>query len=139
MYIGEQPLLTAEPAYRAIYALAHGQTHDGDYEELVADLKSEGLIGKSWHLAPDQYLDRAAVGYMVCRACRIRGGLNWMLTGLGRYAWRELQFNNIAGRGSEWNLMSGGEFVGILNRAADYLRRTGPAQSQPVELGPPVQ
>ena len=33
--------------------------------------------------------------------------------------------------------MSGGEFVGTLLRAEDYLQRTGKAEVAPVELGSP--
>jgi hypothetical protein len=137
MYISAQPFVTAEPGYRAVYVLAKSAEFSGEFPELTATLQKDGLIGKGWDYAADRCLDRASVGFMVCRACRIRSGLNWTLTGLGRYAWRELQYQGIAGQGSETATMSGGEFVGVLLRAEDYLVRTGKGETPKTELGRP--
>lgn len=136
MHISSQPFVTAEPAYRAAYLLSKGETFAGSFDELADAMRSEGLIGKGWRHTPEQLLDRAAIGFLICRACDIRSGLNWNLTGLGRYAWRELQYHRIAAGGSEYGLMSGGEFVGVLSRAEDYLRRTGKRDAEGAELGP---
>jgi hypothetical protein len=137
MYITDQPFVTAEPACRAVHALAKKEPFAGDYDALLETLRSAGWAPRNWSPAADQYLDRAAVAYMLCRACEVRTGLNWTLTGLGRYAWRELQYRGIAGAGGDAALMSGGEFVGTLLRAEDYLQRTGKAEVAPVELGSP--
>jgi hypothetical protein len=137
LHIVNQPFVTAEPAYRAIHALSQGEAFQGEFSELTDKLRAGGLIGKDWNYAADQCLDRAAVAFMVCRACKIQSGVNWMLTGLGRYAWRELQFKGIAEGGNETALMSGGEFVGVLSRAGEYLQRTGKAGEQTVQLGKP--
>jgi hypothetical protein len=123
-YIANEPFVTAEPAVRATYGLATGETFEGDYDALVAAMKTRGLIGRHWDLPPDRPLRRGDVGVLLCRACDIRTGLNWMLTGLGRYGYRELQYREIAGPGGEFGLVSGGEFVGMLTHAEDYLRRT---------------
>jgi len=37
-YVSNQPYLTAEPAYRAVYALAHGQAFGGGFDELATAL-----------------------------------------------------------------------------------------------------
>lgn len=125
MYISDQPYVTAEPAYRAVYVLAKGTLFAGEFSELAATLANERLIGKTWQHAPNEALDRGTVGHMICRACQIRTGLNWNLTGLGRYAWRELIYHGIAEGGSEYGLLSGGEFVGILLRAEEYRHKAG--------------
>ncbi len=137
MYITDQPFVTAEPACRAVHVLAKNAPFAGDYEGLLETLRTEGWVRRNWDPEADRYLDRATVAYMLCRACAIRSGLNWNLTGLGRYAWRELQYRGIAGGGGETALMSGGEFVGTLLRAEDYLQRTGKGQVEPTELGQP--
>jgi hypothetical protein len=137
LLIGDQPFVTAEPAYRAIYALANGEAFAGEFAELTEKLRAAGLIGKDWNYAADRCLDRGTVAFMVCRACKIESGVNWRLTGLGRYAWRELQFKRLVGAGSEYPLMSGGEFVGLLSRAEDYLQRTHKGGEGPVPLGSP--
>lgn len=134
-YISDASFVTAEPAYRAAYALANGDAYEGSFEELTEKLAADGLIGKDWNFAANRYLDRGSIAFMICRACKIRSGVNWTLTGLGRYAWRELQYKGIAGDGSEFGMMSGGEFVGLLLRAEDYMRQTRKQDVQPVELG----
>jgi len=134
-HISEQPYVTAEAAYRAIYVLWQGELFDGDFAALSEALLEGGMIDKTWSLTADQYLDRATVGYMVCRVCGVRSGLNWQLTGLGRYAWRELQYKQIAGPGSEMSLVGGGEFLGILARAEDYMRNVGKQAVERAELG----
>jgi hypothetical protein len=134
LYIGDQPFVTAEPAYRAIYALAEGESFAGDFAALNEKMRAMNLIGKDWGDAADRCLDRGTVAFMVCRACKIQSGVNWVLTGLGRYAWRELQFKGIAGEGSEYALMSGGEFVGLLSRAEDYLQRVSRSGAGTIEL-----
>lgn len=137
MQISDQPFVTAEAAYRAVYALRHGASFTGTFDELTAVMREERLIGTGWKYPPELYLRRGTVGFMICRACDIRTGLNWTLTGLGRYAWRELQYRRIAQISSELGLISGGEFVGILTRAEDYARETGKRGLSPVELEKP--
>jgi hypothetical protein len=134
-YISEQPYVTAEAAYRSVYVLWRNALFEGDFAALTEALREEEMIGKTWNLAADQYVDRATIGFMICRACEIRSGLNWQLTGLGRYAWRELQYKQIAGPGSEMNLIGGGEFLGVLARAEDYMRTAGKQQVERAELG----
>lgn len=126
LYITDQALITAEPAYRAVYALANGASFDGDYAALRDQMADERLIEAHWHHAPDEYLDRATIAYLVARACRLQTGVNWQLTGLGRYAWRELQYQGIAGGGSEYGVMTGGEFAGLLLKAEEYLAQHMP-------------
>src|SRR5690606_4939674 len=82
LYIADQPFVTAEPACRAVYALAKGASFEGEYAALTTALRDERLIAPQWRLDADQYLDRATVAYMVCRACGIKSGVNWLLTGL---------------------------------------------------------
>jgi hypothetical protein len=134
-YIGDMPYVTAEAAYRAVYILAKGQVFQGDFDTLEQQMIEAGLVGAGWHYKPDQFLDRAAIGYLVARACNIRTGVNWVLTGLGRYAYRELIFRSIARPSGEWNLISGGEFLGVLARAEEYLHNVGRAPYQAAELG----
>jgi hypothetical protein len=61
------------------------------------------------------------------------------LTGLGGTRGGELQYKGIAGGGREAALMSGGEFIGLLSRAEEYLQRTGRAGEEAVKLGPAKQ
>ena len=134
-YISDQPFVTAEAAYRAIFILETGEIFDGDYEALQSDLRSRGIVAPDWTFAENQCLDRSAVGRLVARACDIQTGINWKLTGLGRYGYRELIYREIAHPGGEYTLVSGGEFLGVLARAEEYLHEVGRPAGESAELG----
>ncbi len=134
-YISDQPFVTAESACRAIYILANGEIFEGSYDELTQTMKSSDLLGDHWTHQDNEFLNRAAIGYLVARACKIRSGLNWRLTGWGRYAYRELIYLKIAHVSGELNLISGGEFLGLLARAEEYLHKTGRVPGEAAELG----
>lgn len=138
MQISDAPYVSAAAGYRAIYALAEGTSFDGDFVKLAAALETAEVVPTRWQYTADRCLDRAAVAFMICRACQIRTGVNWQLTGLGRYAWRELQYKGIAGPGSEMKLITGGEFVGLLTRTEDYLRTRERRGLTNVEFQPPA-
>ncbi len=133
-YISDQPYVTAEAAYRAVYILANGEIFHGDFDTLAAEMKVGRLVGHGWGYGADSFIDRAAVGHLVARACGIPG-LNWQLTGLGRYAWRELIYRRVAHPSGEYGLISGGEFLGVLARAEEYLHKAGRAPGETAELG----
>lgn len=118
-YIAELPYVTADAGYRAGYTLWKGEPFDGEFDAVRQELRSGKIIGE-WEKTPDELLSRAEVGYMVARAIELRRGLNWQLTGLGRYAWRELAYLGIVSASSEYGYVPGGEFLGILGRAGDY-------------------
>jgi len=134
-YIGDQAFLTAEPAYRAAHLLWTGEVFAGDYEALQRKLERAGIVNPAWGLHADTYIDRATLGYLLARTAEIRTGLNWQLFGLGRYAYRELVYREIAVERGESSYVSGGEFLGILNRAEHYLKERHGASIPRVELG----
>lgn len=131
-YISNLPFVTNEACLRAVHVLKYGDVFPGGFDELRAKLSSDGVPVPD---APgDQFLTRADVGKIVATACGVRSGLNWRLTGLGRYAWRELQYKRIARISGEYGLVSGGEFLGVLARAEEYMFEHG-AIEQRAELG----
>jgi hypothetical protein len=134
-YISDLPYVTAESAYRAVYILSSGEIFDGDYDALVAEMQARRLVGQAWGYRPADFIDRVAVGHLVARACDIHTGLNWQLTGLGRYGYRELIYRRIAHPSGEYGLISGGEFLGVLARAEEYLHEVGRAPGDRAELG----
>lgn len=136
-FISDQPFVTAEAGYRAVYVLWKGEPYAGDYSGVQSELVNGKIAASIWNHDPGHYLDRATVGHLVCRACEIKTGLNWMLTGMGRYAWKELQYRGIAQTsGGELGLISGGEFLGILNKAEAYTRqRESSPMGAPPDLG----
>lgn len=138
-YISDMPYVTAEAACRAAYILAKGQVFTEDYAALVEALKSEKLITGPWNRQADEFVIRAEVAMLIARAADVRSGLNWRLTGLGRYAHRELIYLGIAHYSGEFGYISGGEFLGTLARAEDYMHNAGRSVGQRAELGVPAE
>ncbi len=134
-WIGRQPFVTAEAGYRIAHVIWAGKMFDGDYAELEAALEAGRVIDGVWEFAPDRPLNRGDVGYIICRAYNIRTGFWWNVLGLGRYAYRELQFHRIAGPGGEFGLPSGGEFQGIIRAADNWLADSGRMEAWRAELG----
>lgn len=137
-YIAEMPFVSAEAAYRAVHVLNTGTVFDGDFPALSARLAELKIIDGRWRLNPNDLVNRSEVGYMICRAAGVNTGLNWRLTGLGRYAWRELNYRGIVrGQIGEYGYVSGGQFLGILSRAEEYMSRRELRNVQTTSLGPP--
>lgn len=134
-YIAELSYVTAEPGYRAAHILWKGESFTGDYATLAATLEQADIID-DWNDGPNDALIKAKIGYMICRALDIQRGLNWSATGWGRYAWRDLTYLGIGTSEGELGYLSGGEFLGILARATDYVDRRYASQSQRIDLGP---
>src|SRR5262249_22392121 len=135
-YIGDQAYVTQDAGYRAIYALWKGASYSGSFESVAGALREGHIIGRSWHDDPRRLLTRARTGYMGCPATGITSGLNWQVFGLGRYAWHELIYRNIAQPGSEINYISGGEFLGVISRADEYAAKQGRTPPPNLDLGP---
>jgi len=134
-YISDMPYVTAETACRAAYILAKREVFSGGYGDLIDAMQGEGLASKTWNFDADQFVNRAAVAALIARACDIRIGLNWRLTGLGRYAHRELIYLGIAHSSGEYGYISGGEFLGTLARAEEYVGNRGQGSTGTIELG----
>lgn len=135
-HVENMPWVTAEPAYRLVYIVWKGTPHAGTFDELADELRSGRVISRTWRHEPDSRIDRAQAGYMICRSADIRSGANWLLTGLGRYAWRELNYLGIADPPSEYGLVKGGQFTGIVRRALEYRRQSREHPGEAFELGP---
>lgn len=142
-YLNNQPFVTAEAGYREVYVLWKKQMFEGDFPALSETLRAGRIVDATWNHAPEDYLDRATIAYMVARAIDLRTGLNWHLLGLGRYAYRELiqvevigLFNYSAGSGypGELGRPTGGEFAGIIGRAQAYAEEFE-KESGRIELG----
>ncbi len=133
-YIAQLPYVTAEPGYRAVHILWKQSEFQGDFQALQQTLRAGEIIG-DWDHQPDSILMRGDVGYMLCRALEIKSGLNWVLTGLGRYAWRELNYLGIASPLSETGYVPGGQFLGFLSRAEDFRDNRRASLTQRAQIG----
>ncbi len=136
-WIADQPYLTAEAAARAVWWLWQGSDGPEDFATLLERLRAGGIVPPGWHPQPGDRVRRATAGYMLARAIGLESGLNWRLLRLGRYAWRELIYRGIARPTGELGLVRGGEFLGLLQRAEQWMVEHGRATHPRAELGAP--
>lgn len=140
-YLADLPTVTVAEAYRAMLILADGKDPYKTFDERKTALESRGIARPAWNLAPDHVIDKGSVAYMVCRICRLRGGVNLLVFGsLGvgdrRYALRELVYRGLCEDSVHYQALTGGELVAILTKADAYMEKQGLYQAVPVELPP---
>jgi hypothetical protein len=143
-YLADRPLVSTDEAYRAVLILADGQTGPDSFEQREAELMGRGIARAAWGLTPDRAVDKGAAAFMVMRACQIKGGLNCRLLGswgLGdrRYALGELSFLGLLPEqaGADYEPIAGGELVGLLHKADEYMEQAGLYPALQSEM-PPV-
>ncbi|HUW56599.1 MAG TPA: hypothetical protein VMZ92_08180 [Planctomycetota bacterium] len=121
--LAAKPNASFEDAVRAFFNLAldteAGQRSFDEQAQALIDMK---VIRKKWTRNPKAPLTRGRAAYMICRTCGIRGGITMTLLGTSeRYAFRECRYLEAWADGNQADRMTGGEVLGILKWAADYI------------------
>ena len=141
--LAAKPNATFEDAVQAFFELAAERSPRGmDFERQSRTLIDAKVIRDEWTQQPQAKLTRGRAAYMVCQACGIRGGVTMTIFGPSeRYAFRECAYLGLWSGGNQNDYMTGGELVGVLKWAADYVdghggrkvKPAGPAESTPRE------
>ena len=101
-----------------IIYLIGGQVRNETFEQKMELLQSKALVPSHCILTPDEPATKGTFAYMLCRATNTKGGLFMHLVGGRRYAYREAVFQNFMMAGSEYELLTGPEAVGIIGRVS---------------------
>lgn len=139
LHLQQAPMVTVAEAYRAMLYLADGEEKYDDFAAREAALFQRGIARPEWELQPAACIDRGSVAYMVCKICRIRGGLNYTLfggMGIGdrRYAVRELVYRRMLSEGADYRYLSGAEMVSLMAKADAYMAERGLYQEESVDI-----
>lgn len=139
-HLADVPVVTVDEACRAILILADGRETTKNWSDRSQELLRRGWIRREWNLKPGNIVDRGTVAYMVCKACRIQGGVNRLILGswgLGdrRYAYRELVYRDLMSPGTEWQYLTGGQMVALLGKADQLMEKKGLYESEKFDLG----
>src|SRR5262249_10543908 len=99
-YLATVSLVTVDEAYRAMLILMDGEDTRKTFEERQTKLEERGVARRAWNLHPENVIDIGSVSFMVCKICKIRGGVDMntiALLGIGdrRYATRELIYRDM--------------------------------------------
>lgn len=139
-YIADLPVLTVDEACRAVLILYDGQDPSKNWQQRRERALERGLIRKTWRLSPEDVVDRGTVAYMICRTCRIRGGINAMVfgaVGIGdrRYAHRELVYLGLLSQGSVRQAMTGAQMVSLLGKADELMEKKRLYETETLDIG----
>jgi hypothetical protein len=119
--LADQPIVTNNDAFHALIELADGQDPFDSYDQRVQWLTDHGLLDAGFDAPPDQAVRRGTVAQIVARILEIEGGLTMRLIGAHpRYATRELVYLEIMKPGTQFQALSGIQFVGIVARAENF-------------------
>jgi hypothetical protein len=137
--LGYKDTATAADAARAMTILvSEGRQGGGDFIADKQYLRDEGITSGWLEAATaDKPLDKGHLAALVCRALKIKGGLWMRLFGpLPRCALRECIYLDLMVGGAEYEHVTGGELVGVIDRADRFrLKQAGHAtpelQGQP--------
>ncbi len=129
-YLATAPAVTMDEAARAVLILADGEETTDTAEARLAELERRGWIRSAWGLGPEHTLDRATLGYLLFRACKLPDSANTIILGSWgagdrRYAMRQAVAMGLMEHGPEYEPVTGGEFVAALTRADEYLHGGG--------------
>jgi hypothetical protein len=136
---------TAADAVRAVGLMMNGSDAGKNYDERYQFLLKNGIVRESWHLKPDQWIDRGTLAYMLLKAGKINSGLNCAISnslGFGerRYAYREMLYHNLMEEGCDYQYVSGPELVTTTGKVDRYIQEGGAySANQETDLGQRTQ
>lgn len=138
-YLAEIDLVTTDEAYRAMLILADGEDPSDGFEQRRQTLESRGIAKAAWDLHPDNVIDAGSVAYMVCRICRISGGVDMHLlgsVGLGdrRYALKELIYREMITDAVDYQYVTGAALYALMRKADALMEKQGLYESTGVDL-----
>lgn len=114
--------VTNAQGLHGILLFADGTDETGSYEARLAELKKRGWIAEDFDEDPNMAMSRGTMAKALAHAMEIKGGVMMQLTsGSPRYATRELLYLSIMPPGTEQQVISGLDFVGVISKAQDYV------------------
>lgn len=138
-YLAGVSLVTVDEAYRAMLILADGEDLSSTFDARRQALESRGIANSIWDLQPENVIDSGSVACMVCRICRIDGGVNMRLfgkAGLGdrRYALRELIYREMIEDTVDYQYMTGPLLFALMRKADAHMEEKGLYEAQGIDL-----
>ena len=112
-----------DDACSMVLLMVDGRDNCENFAQRLVLLKGRGIMPGDWNPAAEATVDKGTLAYMVYRALGLKGGLMMRLLPGRRYAYREAVDRELMQRGSEDELLTGPEVVGIMGRAAQLRKR----------------
>lgn len=135
--------VTNDEGLHGVLVFADGEDPTRTYDSRIALLKERGWITKGFDEPATLAMQRGTLAKALCHVLEIKGGVMMRVTDKSpRYAARELMYLGIMGAGTEQQVLSGLDYLGVISKAQDYqtLKEAGgSAPSRPIENSDVVQ
>lgn len=129
--------VTNDEGLHGVLVFADGTDPTRNYKDRVALLKQRGWVPEGFDEASNVAMQRGTLAKALCHVLKIDGGVMMHITGSSRrYATRELMYVGIMAPGTEQQVMSGLDYIGVISKAQDYQTTQamlGNETSEPIE------
>lgn len=120
--LSDRKIVTNNEMAHALIEFASETDPNETYEQRIAWLKEKKYLDRSFKAAANASAQRGTIAQIICRICRIKGGLTMRIIGAHpRYALNELVDLDLIKTSSAQQGISGIEFVGLIGRAELYM------------------
>jgi hypothetical protein len=120
-----QTVVTNNDALHGLTLLADGQDPAQDYEQRVAAARTRGWLGSSDAPPANESATMGRIAVAICEILDIKGGVTMHVFGpIPRYCTRELVFLRYIPPRSEFQAISGLEFIDLITRAEEQMPRS---------------
>jgi len=128
MALSYKQVAMMDDGYKAVALLSRGQFDLRDAAAARDYLVGSKIARSGWPTAADAPLTKGRLAYMVCQALGIKGGVTMRLFGPSqRYCLAECQYLELMTGGADYEHVTGGELVSVIDRADQYRQSKGQA------------
>lgn len=118
---GRPAITNSEGLHGAMQFVDGGETTTA-YTDRLARLKEMGWLSEGFDEQPNLAMQRGTLAKLLAHALDIKGGVMMQLSNKSpRYATRELVYMQMMPPGTELQVLSGLEYIGVMQKAQDYL------------------
>ncbi len=128
----DRSAVTNDEGLHGVLLFADGTDTARTYAERVVLLKERGWLSADFDEAGNVVMERGTLAKVLSHAMDIDGGVMMRLTSKSRrYSTRELVYLGIMGAGTEQQVLSGIDYIGVISKAQDWQTAQVAAQEAP--------
>jgi len=117
----DRSAVTNDEGLHGVLLFADGVDPARSYSERVTLLKTRGWLSSDFNEAGNMVMERGTLAKLLSHALEIEGGVMMRLTDKNRrYSTRELVYLGIMGAGTEQQVLSGIDYIGVISKAQDW-------------------
>ena len=135
--------VTNDEGLHGVLVFADGEDPTRSYDARVALLKERGWVTQGFDEPGTLAMQRGTLAKALCHVLEVKGGVMMRITDKSpRYAAKEMIYLGIMAPGTEQQVLSGLDYLGVISKAQDFQmlqEAGGTAPSRPVPSGADVQ